>query len=142
MTDLFPALTSVGDVLDEERATIVACEVNTAQIVVKGQAVDLIHQASGLPKVQLAGIDSVIAGGIVVALGKLATGAVSGAAGVTVQVLVKGTVKVTAGGTVTVGKLVKVGGMAGRVVDSAVYGDVLGKALQTMASGDTGLIIL
>jgi len=67
----------------------------------------------------------------------------SGVAGAIIQVATGGIVKVTAGtGGTTVGKFVMVSADAGKITDADAYGKVFGRALHTLNSGDTGLVLL
>ena len=113
----------------------ISCEVQTAKTVTKGDVVEAAAEVSnGLPKVQPALTGSLIVLGVALE---------SGIAGATIQVAVGGIVKVTAGtGGTTVGKYVMASADAGKITDADAYGKVFGRALHTLNSGDTGLVLL
>jgi len=152
MTDLFPAL-ALGDALDESQAFIMDFKAQAS--ITKGQAVKMsTHTAGEVGSVTVAGAGDTAVG--------IALKTVS--AGEYVTVLLKGVVKVTASGAVTIGTDVKSG--ANGVVVAAVKtvtiptgatavtstsaqpsmtveaGIAFGVALQTFADGDTGLILV
>jgi hypothetical protein len=135
MTDLFPGL-PLGQCLESD---LIECEVVTAAVAV-GQFVDPTNVAGALPKVSPSTQGSVIAIGIVEAF----VGSGAGAVGSRVLVRIMGTriMKVTSGGS-TVGKTQVIDSSASLPVvkDGTTAGSVVGYALQTMASGDTGLIV-
>jgi hypothetical protein len=112
-----------------------SCEVQTGKTVTKGDVVEAAAEVSnGLPKVQPALTGSLIVLGVALE---------DGVAGAVIQVATGGIVKITAGAAgTTVGKLVMVGANAGTVVDADAYGKVFGRALHTLSSGDTGLVLL
>ena len=152
MADLFPAL-ALGDCLDEAQAIIINMKVGTA--VTKGQVLQAdTHTAGELCSVK-PGADSTKVIGVALK---------SGEVGVSIPVLLKGVVKVTGLGTITMGASVKAG-YNGTIATAAsnvtipsgatavtstsanpsmtVEGGIaFGIALQTFADGDTGLISL
>ena len=152
MADLFPAL-ALGDCLDEAQAVVVSMKVGAT--VTKGQTLKPHTHTSGeLCSVQPADLGDK-------ALGVALKG---GAVGEVIPVLLKGGVKVTGSGAITMGAPVK-SGAAGVVVaavntvtipsgatavtSSAAQpsitvesGIAFGLAMQTFADGDTGLILV
>ena len=111
------------------------CVVAAGQSVTKGQVVEAVAETvNGLPTVQPAVSGSLVVIGVAMK---------SGSAGTVISILVRGIVKATAGATgCTAGKLVMVGDTAGTVVDADAYGKAFARALHTLASTDTGLILL
>lgn len=138
MTDQFPAL-GLGECLDANKAHFLELTVVTAAVT-KGQVVDIIAVASDLPKVTKASTVSLACKGVVVAY--LNGG--SGAVGETVLVGWGGAFKVTAGtGGVTAGYTITSATPAdelGEVAVGTTAGKVIGRGLQTLLSGDTGLV--
>ena len=152
MADLFPAL-ALGDCLDEAQAIVINMKVGTA--VTKGQVVMAdTHTVGELCSVK-PGLDSASVIGVALK---------SGEVGVSIPVLLKGVVKVTSLSAISVGALVKCGANGTvRIAGDAVIipsgtttvtstsaqptmlvegGIALGKALQTFADGDAGLILI
>lgn len=132
MTDLYPAL-ALGDCLDEAQALIVDYKCESA--VTKGQVVKFdTHTAGELPSISTAGAAATNCFGVALK---------SGAAGEVIPVLVRGIVKVTASGAITGGVLI-VSGASGVVVTvgANTFEKVIGRAIQTFADGDTGLVFI
>jgi hypothetical protein len=132
MADLYPAL-ALGDCLDESQAHIETFK--CASAVTKGQVVVFnTHTAGELPSVSTAGAAAGNCLGVALK---------SGAAGEYIPVLIRGVVKVTASGAITGGTPV-VSGASGTVaaLGANTFEKVIGRALQTFADTDTGLVLI
>lgn len=133
MADLYPAL-ALGDCLDESKAVIINAKCETA--VTKGQLVIFnTHTAGEIPSVSTAGSAATNVLGIAMK---------SGAAGEFIPVGVTGIFKAADSGAGVVGGVMIVSGAAGTIatVGVNVFGTIVGKAIQTFAASDTGLINL
>jgi len=131
MADKFSAI-SLGEALDESQAVVIPCE--CASSITKGKVVKAnTHVDNGLPKVVVAGDADAAAIGVALK---------SGVQGDVIPVLVLGIVKVTAGaGGVTLGATIEAAAN-GCVEAGTTSGKILGKGLQTLSSGDTGLVLV
>jgi len=136
MTDKY-SLINVGDCLDIGSAVVIPCV--CASSVTKGQVVKAnAHADNGLPTVA-----PQAAGTLTTSLGVALK---SGDSGETIPVLVFGVVKVTAGaGGCTVGQSIgatPASSDPGTVANNSTGGQIIGRALQTLSSGDTGLVFI
>jgi hypothetical protein len=126
----------LGDVVDDERCDIRTCIVVGATVT-KGDVVEATHLDDDMPKVTTAALGSVTAFGVAMQ---------TGIVGASILVCLFGIVKVTAGaGGVTAGKTIIVAGTGstiGTVCDGVTAGSIIGRALQTIASGGTGLVFI
>lgn len=132
MTDLFPAI-ALGDALDEEQAHIVPYKCESA--VTKGQIVIFnTHTAAELPSVSTAGAAAINAIGMAMK---------TGGVGRVIPVLMSGVCKATSTTGVTGGVLL-VCGASGTVetVGANTFEKIIGRALQTLGAGDTGLVAI
>lgn len=131
MTDKFSAI-SLGETLDESQAVVIPCE--CASSIVKGQIVKANnHVDNSLPKVAVAADADAAAIGVALK---------SGSTGDVIPVLVSGIAKVTAGaGGVTLGAAFEPAAN-GCVEAGTTSGKILGRGLQTLSSGDTGLVLV
>jgi len=136
MADLYPAV-GLGDAVFPILVIPMKCE----SAVTKGQVVVYnTHTAGELPSVSAAGANAESVAGVALK---------SGGAGEVIPVLVKGIVKVTGTGAITMGNRL-VTGAAGVVAAMAadtftalqLISRNIGWAMQTFASGDTGLIFV
>ena len=134
MADKYPGI-SLGDALDESQRVITIHKCVAA--ITKGQVVQFHTDVPGdMPAVDVAGADCPDAIGVA-----LQTGAI----GQYIKVLRKGIVKVTdSGAGVTGGTRVKCGALgtvATAEVDTVAHLILsIGRAVQTLGAGDTGLI--
>jgi hypothetical protein len=148
MTDLYPGL-ALGDALNPQDAIIIPAKAESA--ITKGQLVIWnTHTAGEIGSVSVAGAGAKNVAGV--ALKTLAAGEVG-------PILIRGIVKVTASGAISLGSKIA-SGTAGVVVASAAldapvtYAEAdmqteldkiearCGMALQTFANADTGLVFI
>jgi len=153
MADLFPAL-ALGECLDLLQATVIDAQL--ADVVAKGDVVARSAPISG-------DVDSVIQAGANAA-NVIGVALKGGVAGDIVPILLNGIVKVTASGAITGGSKIKAAA-AGKVQAAVVTvtipagattvtstsaqpsmtvegGIAIGRALQTFADGDVGLVFI
>jgi len=138
MADLFPAL-ALGECLDEAQATIITCRL--AGSVSKGDVVARSVAVSGeLDSVVQAGANSELVIGVALR---------GGVSGEYIPVLKQGIIKVTASGAIIGGTKIKAaatGRVAAMVADTftalQLVAQVIGRALQTFADTDTGLVFI
>lgn len=127
MVDQFPHV-AVGDAIYE----LLVMPFKTDTKVTKGQVVKLTHVAADFPTIKPSDASTYNIG---VAMETIEKGAVG-------KVLVVGVIKVTADATDGIYAGSSIGPGAAGTVKSTAMGDLIGRGLQDIAAGETGLVMI